>query len=115
MMMFTGLSVTLMMWAVINVADNRAMLSVVLFLTGFCQYLGWPSYFSYPMGLTTGKTFPVAISVMITLGNLGSFVSPIVAGYFLDIFKNYDTVFIFLGACAFLAFILVTLVEEPEV
>jgi sugar phosphate permease len=115
MIMFTGLSTLVMMWVVIHAPNNPILLPVILFMTGFCLFLAFPSLFAYPMGITTAKTYPVAVSVMITGGNIGSFLAPMTAGYLLDRTKNYDVVFLFLGLCALIAFVLISLLEEPAV
>jgi sugar phosphate permease len=113
MIMFAGVSTMAMMWAVVHSPNNPGILAFLLFLTGFCLYLAWPSLFAYPMGFTTAKTYFVAISIMITGGNIGSFFAPTVAGYLLDRTQSYDIVFLFLGLCALVSFSVVSLLEEP--
>ena len=112
MIMFSGLSTMVMMGVVIHAPNQPTVLALILFLTGFCLYLCWPSLFAYPMGFTTSKTYPVAISLMITGGNIGSFLAPTAAGYLLDVTRNYDFVFLFLGVCALLSLGVVSLLEE---
>ncbi|QDR81759.1 MFS transporter [Sporomusa termitida] len=112
-MMFGPLSLIVMLAALINVPNNSVILFIVLFLTGGLLNLAWPCYFAYPMGLTTGKTYPTAISIVTSVGNMGGFFSPMVGGYLLDVYKTFDVVFIFLGVCAFLSFLMVLTVEEP--
>jgi sugar phosphate permease len=114
MIMFTGLSTLAMMWVVVHAPNSPIILPVILFMTGFCLFLAFPSLFAYPMGITTAKTYPVAVSVMITGGNIGSFLAPMTAGYLLDRTKSYDVVFLFLGLCALIAFVLISMLEEPS-
>ena len=52
-------------------------------------------YISYPMGLTTRKTFPTALCMVSTAVSLGGFFSPMIAGYLLDVFKTFNVVFYF--------------------
>ena len=114
MMMISGIGTVLGMWAIINAPNDPVILGITMFLTGVLLNCSWPSYFAFPMGLTTVKTYPLAISVMIFGGNIGAFVSPWTGGWILDTFKNYDFVFVFMGAAAVLSFLTAVLVlDEP--
>jgi sugar phosphate permease len=107
------LSLIVMLAALINVPNDSTILFIVLFLTGGLLNIAWPCYFAYPMGLTTGKTYPTAISIVASVGNMGGFFSPMVGGYLLDVYKTFDVVFIFLGVCALLSCLMVLTIEEP--
>jgi sugar phosphate permease len=112
LMLVTTLTTAIMMVVLINVPADVSILGTCLFMTGFLLNLGYAGFTAYPMGLTTGTTFPVAISVVNTGGNLGGFFSPMIAGALLDAF-SYTAVFGFFGLCAILAFIVVLTLDEP--
>jgi sugar phosphate permease len=112
-MWVTGIATAIMMYVLINVPENAVALFIALFLAGGLLHVGWPAFTAYPMGLTTGKTYPVAISILNTGGNLGGFFSPMIAGYLLDTYKSYDAVFLFFGACAILCWLVNCTIEEP--
>lgn len=79
------------------------MVGITMFITGALLNSSWPSFFAMPMGVTTAKTYPVAISVMIMGGNLGAFVSPMTGGWLLDHFKTFTAIFVFMGVAALLS------------
>lgn len=112
-MWVTGIATAIMMFVLINIPENVTLLFVALFLAGGLLHVGWPAFTAYPMGLTTGKTYPVAISILNTGGNLGGFFSPMIAGYLLDTYKSYDMVFMFFAACAILCWLINTTIDEP--
>jgi sugar phosphate permease len=113
MMIIAGLGTTLGMWAILASTSTSA-LTLSLFITGIFANIGWTSYFGFPMAFTTGKTFPVAISVMIMGGNIGAFISPYALGMLLDKYHNYDVQFIFMGVAALLSLICsLVLLDEP--
>ena len=115
MMLVSGLGTVFGLWAIVNAPNDAVILGLLMFATGVLLNCSWPSYFAYPMGLTTGTTYPVAIAVMITGGNIGAFVSPMTAGYLLDVYKNnYDVIFLFMGVAAILSFLTAVFVlDEP--
>ena len=113
LLMFGPLSVVIMMGVLINAPNNEFVLAAILFLTGFFLHSAWGSFFAYPMGLTSGKTYPTAISVMTSVGNFSGFFSPMIGGYLLDVYKSFDVLFIFLGVCAFLSLLMALTIEEP--
>ena len=112
-MWITGIATAIMMFVLVNVPENAVALFIALFLAGGLLHVGWPAFTAYPMGLTTGKTYPVAISVLNTGGNLGGFFSPLIAGFLLDTYKSYDTVFLFFAACAIFCWLINCTIEEP--
>jgi len=113
LLMFAPISLVIMMGVLINAPNNVVALAVILFLTGFFLHSAWGSFFAYPMGLTSGKTYPTAISIMTSVGNFSGFFSPMIGGYLLDVYKTFDVVFIFLACCAFLALLTALTIEEP--
>lgn len=112
-LLLTPLAMLVMMYALMNVPQNTSLLSGFLFLTGFFLYLAWSCYFAYPMLITTGETYPVAIALMTSVGNLGGFFSPMAAGFLLDTYNNYNAVFLFFAFCAFASFVSACIIDEP--
>ena len=112
-MMITTLSTAIMMAVLINIPNNANLVALALFMTGFLINVGWPAFTAYPMGLATGRTYPVAISLVNTGGNLGGFFSPMIAGALLDQFSSFTHVFIYFGIAAALAFAILLTLDEP--
>ena len=73
--------------------------AILLFFNGLAMSSSMPVYMSYPMGLTTRKTFPTAMGMVSTAGSLGGFFSPMIAGYLLDVFKSFSVGLLFLRFC----------------
>jgi sugar phosphate permease len=101
-----------MMGALIAAPADKMVVALLLLLTGFALSVGYPLYTAYPMGLATAKTYPLASSIVNTGGNLGGFVSPMLAGYLLDKL-GYNAVFTYFGICAALCLVVVLTMEEP--
>ena len=112
-MMITTLSTAIMMAVLINIPNNANLVALALFMTGFLINVGWPAFTAYPMGLASGRTYPVAISLVNTGGNLGGFFSPMIAGALLDQFSSFTHVFIYFGIAAALAFAILLTLDEP--
>lgn len=112
-MWVTGIATAIMMFVLIHIPENVTLLFIALLMAGALLHVGWPAFTAYPMGLTTGKTYPVAISILNTGGNMGGFFSPVIAGYLLDTYKSYDMVFMFFAACAILCWLINTTIDEP--
>lgn len=110
---FGPLSLIIMMVVLIHAPNGAGMLFIILFLTGGLLNMAWPMYFAYPMGLTTSQTYPTAISIVTSVGNMGGFFSPMIGGWLLDRYKSFDVVFMFLGLCALLSILTVLTIEEP--
>ena len=113
LLMFAPLSLVFMMGVLIHAPNNVVALAIILFLTGFFLHSAWGSFYAYPMGMTSGKTYPTAISIMTSVGNFSGFFSPMIGGYLLDVYKTFNVVFIFLAVCAFLAFFTALTIDEP--
>ncbi|PWC17653.1 MFS transporter [Brenneria corticis] len=113
MMLLTALSTAIMMVVLISIPNNIPAVASSLFLVGFLINVGWPSFTAYPMGLTTNTTYPVAISLINSCGNLGGFFAPIIAGLLLDKFVTYNSVFIYFGSAALLGFLIILTLDEP--
>ncbi len=112
-MMLGALSFIVMIYVLIHTPNDATVLSIVLFLTGGLLNIGWGCYFAYPMGLTTDKTYATAIAIVTSVGNMGGFVSPMIGGYLLDVYKSFDVIFVFLAVCAFLSFLMSLTIDEP--
>ncbi|HEY3425456.1 MAG TPA: MFS transporter, partial [Negativicutes bacterium] len=82
LMLVSTIATAGMMYALMNLSNDPMEIAIVLFLTGFLLSLGYANYSSYPMGLTTKKSFPVAIGLVNSFGSLGGFFAPMIAGYF---------------------------------
>jgi len=112
-MMITAFTTAIMMFIVIYIPSDPLVVGMTLALAGFCLNIGWPAFTAYPMGLTTGKTYPVAIATINSGGNLGGFFAPIIVGLLLDATGNYNFAFGFFGAVLIIAFIIICTLKEP--
>jgi len=112
-MLFTALATCVMMVIMINLPNSSFAMGLALFMTGFLLNVGWPAFTAYPMGVADKNTYPVAIAVVNSGGNLGGAFSPLVAGYLLDVFSSYDLVFGFFGIAAVIGFLLILSIDEP--
>jgi sugar phosphate permease len=112
LMLVSTLSTFIMMLLLINSPAEAAPLSCLLFLTGFLLNLGFSAFTAYPMGLATDKTFPITIAVVNTGGHVGSFISPMLAGFLLDTF-HYGAVFTFFAVCSALSLLVILTIDEP--
>jgi sugar phosphate permease len=112
-MIITTLSTAIMMVVLINIPNDANLVALALFMTGFLINVGWPAFTAYPMGLASNSTYPVAISLVNTGGNLGGFFSPMIAGLLLDKFTSFTNVFVYFGVAAALAFVILLTIDEP--
>ena len=112
-MLLTAISTCIMMIILINVPENAVLVALTLFMVGFMLNIGWPAFTAYPMGLTTAKTYPTSIALVNSGGNIGGFVSPMIAGALLDIFKSYDVVFSYFAVSAIIGFLVILTLREP--
>ena len=74
-MLFTALFTAFMMVVLIQLPQSVPLTSLALFMTGFLLNVGWPAFTAYPMGLATGSTYPIAIALVNSGGNLGGFLA----------------------------------------
>lgn len=112
-MLLTAFSTAVMMLIMIHIPQNPNAVALGLFMVGFFINVGWPAFTAYPMGLTTGSTYPIAISLVNTGGNLGGFFSPMIAGLLLDSFNSFNMVFAYFGVAAIIGFLLILTIDEP--
>ncbi|MBP2650992.1 MAG: garP 1 [Firmicutes bacterium] len=113
-LLFTPMTMIVMMLLLIYVPNDPIMLSIVLFLTGFFLYSAFSCYYSYTMLITTAKTYPLAAALTAFVGNISGLISPTFAGYLVDVYKNYDPVFIFFAAAALISFLCIAVITEPS-
>jgi len=112
-MMFAALTVSIIMMVIIYLPATVTAVSIGLFMSGFLLNIGWQNFMVYSMGLTTVQTFPIAISIVNSGGNLGGFFSPMIAGWILDTYKTYDVMFMFFACCSITGLLLLSLIDEP--
>ncbi|MGG1573454.1 MFS transporter [Fictibacillus sp. NRS-1165] len=112
-MLITATAAAVMMFVIINIPDNGALVALCLGLAGFFLNIGWPAFTAYPMGLTTRDTYPVAIATVNSGGNLGGFFSPMIVGAILDTTNNYNLAFGYFGFLLILGFLIILSLKEP--
>jgi len=112
LMLISTIATSICIYSLIFAPDNTMILAMMLFLAGFLLNLGYWTFVSYPMALTTKETYPVAYSLVNTGGSIGGAFSPFVVGVILDAYK-WDIAFMFLSACSVAAFFVVLLMSEP--
>jgi len=112
-MLLTALFAAVMLIAVINAPQNTTLIVISLMLTGFFLNIGWPMFTAYPMDVTNVKTYPFAISLINSGGNLGGFFAPMIVGALLDATaSNYAVAFGYFVVVLVLALVVIlTLVE----
>jgi MFS family permease len=113
MMFLTAIAAVIMMYLLANAPASQTVLAVLLFLNGLAMSSSMSVYISYPMGLTTRKTFPTALGMVSTGGSLGGFFSPMIAGYLLDVFKSFSMVFYFFALVLAMTFVFALTMVEP--
>lgn len=112
-MLITAFFAAVMIVVVINSPNNIPAIVASLIATGFFLNIGWPMFTAYPMGLTNNKTYPFAISLINSGGNLGGFFAPIIVGILLDqTGGNYSVAFSYFAIVLIVALLIIfTLVE----
>ena len=113
-MMFTAVTTVVMMLIMLNIPENTLAVCTGLFFVGFCLNIGWPAFTAYGMAVADSKTYPIAASIINSGGNLGGFVSPMVAGFLLDYTGGFNAVFIYFGICAAIGLLIIFTLDEPK-
>jgi MFS family permease len=113
MMFLSAIAGGIMMYLLANAPASQTTMTVLLFFNGLAMSCGMSVYVAYPMSLTTRKTFPTALGIVFTAGALGGFISPMIAGYLLDIFKTYSAVFYFFTFALAMNFLFALTMVEP--
>ena len=111
MMIVTFASTVVTMWLLRGAPNNVAALAVLLFGTGVLLTIGYSVYTVYQAPMTTKSAFPVALSIMNTMGQIGTALVPLVAGAAIDLY-GWNAVFAGLSLCSMLGLgVLLTIVE----
>lgn len=113
-MIFTAVATVIMMFIMLHISGDTLTICLGLFFVGFCLNIGWPAFTAYGMAVADSKTYPIAASIINSGGNLGGFVSPMVAGFLLDKTGSFNAVFTYFGICAAIGLVLICLLDEPE-
>lgn len=113
-MMITAIGTAVLMVIVLVIPNNTALLGVCLFLTGFCLNIGWSTFTSYAMNVTTRRTYPFAISIINSGGNLGGFFAPMIVGALLDATGSYNVAFSYYVVVLVVAFVLMFSITEAR-
>jgi len=112
LMMVTALMTSIMMYSLINAPAEPFLLGLLLFITGVFLALGYSAFIVYPMARTSKETYPVAIGIVNTGGQLGGASFPLIVGMILDKF-NWDAVFLALAIGSFICLAVVLTILEP--
>lgn len=113
-MIFTAISTVIMMVIMLNIPQNTVAVCLGLFFVGFCLNIGWPAFTAYGMAVSDSNIYPVTASVINTGGNLGGFVSPMLAGFLLDYTGSFNAVFTCFGICAAIGLAVILMIDEPR-
>jgi len=113
-MIFTATSTVIMMFIMLNIPASTVAVCVGLFFVGLCLNIGWPAFTAYGMAVSDAKTYPIASSIINSGGNLGGFVSPMVAGILLDKTGSFHSVFTYFGICAAIGLVVILFLDEPQ-
>lgn len=112
MMLVTFAATVCTMWLLTSAPNAVLPLSGLLFLTGVLLAVGYSPYSVYAAPMTTAGAFPVALSIINTMGQIGTALAPLVTGIVLDIY-GWNTVFTGLSAASLLGFFILVTVAEP--
>ncbi len=114
-MLLTAFFTAVMFVVVLTAPQQTMLIAGSLFLTGFFLNIGWPMFTAYAMGLTSNSTYPFAISIINSGGNLGGFFAPIIVGMLLDRTSgNYTVAFSYFVVVLLIAFVLLLSLTEPR-
>lgn len=113
-MIFTAISTVIMMVIMLNIPQSTLAVCVGLFFVGLCLNIGWPAFTAYGMAVSDSKTYPIASSIINSGGNLGGFVSPMVAGFLLDTTGSFNSVFTYFGICAAIGLVIILTLDEAQ-
>jgi len=113
-MIFTAVSTVIMMLIMLNIPASTTAVCFGLFFVGLCLNIGWPAFTAYGMAVSDAKTYPIASSIINSGGNLGGFVSPMVAGFLLDNTGSFNSVFTYFGICATIGLVIILFLDEPQ-
>lgn len=111
-MMITMASTSIMMWSLTIAPDNVYLLTLQLVITGALLALGYSVFTIYPAPMTSKKSFPIAVSLMNTMGQLGTALAPLAVGITLDHY-GWPVVFTMLSLASLTALVVLLTIVEP--
>lgn len=114
MMMLTFAATACSMYVLSSAPDAVLPLAAILFVTGVLLAVGYSPYSVFAAPMTTPQTFPVAVSVINTMGQIGTALAPLVTGMVLDK-SGWPTVFVGLSVVSVIGLLVLTMVPEPLV
>lgn len=87
----------------------------ILLLLFFGLFVGLAptGFMTYPIRLAARSIYPVGMSVMNSGGNIGGFLSPLIAGMLLDHYGNYTAMFWYFIACGVLSAVISLFIRRP--
>jgi len=112
MMLVACAATIVMMFALRSSPNDPFALGALLLLTGFALSLGYSCFPIYFGSFTSRATFPIAVAILNTSGQLGGAAMPFVTGIILDRY-SWDMVFVALSIASLVSFLLLMTVVEP--
>jgi sugar phosphate permease len=112
LMLLTFAATIFSMWLMREAPSNAPLLALMLFATGVLLAVGYSAYTVYPGPMTSKSAFPVALSVINTMGQIGTAGAPLIVGLSLDAY-GWDTVFAGLSICSLIGFLALATIYEP--
>lgn len=112
MMILTLFSTVITMWLLRGAPDHAPTLALILFVIGVLLTLGYSAYSVYAAPLTTTGTFPVAFSIINTMGQVGTAAAPLIVGASIDRF-GWNAVFAGLSVCSLTGLVVMLTILEP--
>jgi sugar phosphate permease len=113
MIMLSAIAGVIMLYLLANAPASQVILAVLLFFNGIAISCNMSPNMAYTMGLTNRKAYPAALAIMVTLSALSGFLSPMIAGYLLDVFKSFQAVFYFFTLAFAMTFVIPLTIVEP--
>lgn len=112
MMLVTFAATVCSMWLLTAAPDAVLLLAFLLFVTGVLLAVGYSPYSIYAAPMTSARTFPIAVSIINTMGQIGTALAPLVTGVVLDSY-GWEVVFGGLSIASLLGFGILATVAEP--
>lgn len=112
MMLVTFAATVCTMWLLTSAPENVLLLASLLFVTGMLLAVGYSPYSIYAAPMTTAGTFPVAVSIINTMGQIGTALAPLVTGVVLDSY-GWNVVFAGLSIASLVGLGILATVAEP--
>ena len=106
---FTSASLYLFLAAPLSIYWTIGLLLVFGLFVGLTP----AGFMTYPIRLATRGIYPIGMSVMNSGGNVGGFLSPLLAGMLLDRYGNFDAMFWYFIVCGLCSAGIAALVRRP--